>query len=110
PYGPVHRGFYYAFADVQALLERRLDDFADRQVLLTGHSLGGALAGIAAAEWQATRAIKGIYTFGQPAVGFDRYRAFMGEHYGDCYFRFVNEDDIVPRVPPGYMHVGHLIR
>src|SRR5262249_42783788 len=52
PYGLVHRGFFHAFADVQSLLERRLDDVANRPVLLTGHSLGGALASIAAAEWQ----------------------------------------------------------
>ena len=30
-------------------------------------------------------------------------------HHADSYFRFVNDDDIVPRVPPGYDHAGNLI-
>jgi pimeloyl-ACP methyl ester carboxylesterase len=109
PYGAVHRGFYFAFADVQAMLERRLDDFGARPVVLTGHSLGGALATIAAAEWQGARAIKGIHTMGQPAVGFSALREFIDAHYAGAFFRFVNNDDVVTRVPPGYVHVGRLL-
>ena len=33
----------------------------------------------------------------------------MTTHLGGRFFRFVNADDIVPRVPPGYVHVGSLI-
>jgi V8-like Glu-specific endopeptidase len=109
PYGNVHRGFYLAFADIQPLLERRLEDFTDRPIVLTGHSLGGALATIAGAEWQGARTIGGIHTFGQPAVGNKAFRDFLNGHYGDSFFRFVNDDDIVPRVPPGYVHVGRLL-
>ncbi len=108
PYGTVHRGFYFAFQDVRPQLEDELREFAGRSLLLTGHSLGGALATIAAAEWQGGYSIKGIYTYGQPAVGRGQFLRFMGEHYGDQFFRFVNDDDIVPRVPPNFWHVGQL--
>ena len=30
----------------------------------------------------------------------------MRKHYGEIFYRFVNDDDIVPLVPPGYRHVG----
>ena len=33
----------------------------------------------------------------------------MRAQFGDRFFRFVNDDDIVPQVPPGYEHVGNLI-
>ncbi len=58
---------------------------------------------------RAAGASKAVYTYGQPAAGTSGYRDFIAENYADSYFRFVNEDDIVPRVPPGYVHVGHLI-
>jgi len=50
PYGLVHRGFYHAFNDVRTRLERVLESFPERKIVLTGHSLGGALATVAAAE------------------------------------------------------------
>jgi hypothetical protein len=34
---------------------------------------------------------------------------FYQQHYSGQFFRFVNEDDIVPRVPPTYEHVGRLL-
>ena len=57
---------------------------------------GGRRGGIAAAEWQGTRGVRAVYTYGQPAIGLSGYRDFIGEHYADSYFRFVNEDDVVP--------------
>jgi hypothetical protein len=34
---------------------------------------------------------------------------FFLQNYAKKFFRFVNDDDIVPRVPPGYGHVGRLL-
>jgi hypothetical protein len=108
-YGTVHRGFYFAFQAVKASLEKILgSDALTRRVILTGHSLGGALATIAAAEWQNKYPIAAIYTFGQPAVGKTDFHAFISGHYKDNFHRFVNDDDIVPKVPPTYKHVGRL--
>ena len=108
PYGIVHQGFQHGFVAVRRPLERRLARFPDRPVLLTGHSLGGALATIAAAEFQHAYQVQGVYTFGQPAVGRGPFISFMTDHYGDRFFRFVNDHDVVPRVPPNFRHVGRL--
>ena len=108
-YGAVHRGFYFAFHSVKQDLEKFLGDVATSQrVILTGHSLGGALATLAAAEWQGKYPISAVYTYGQPAVGKSDFRTFMTDHYDSKFLRIVNDDDIVPRVPPGYKHVGRL--
>ncbi|WZO98234.1 lipase family protein [Isosphaeraceae bacterium EP7] len=108
-YGTVHRGFLGAFQVVDAQLRAVLSGLSGRPVLLTGHSLGGALASVAAAEWQGQFPISWIYTYGQPAVGKGDFPTFIEGHYAGKYFRFVNDDDVVPRVPPTFHHVGRLI-
>lgn len=107
-YGIVHRGFLNAFEIVKNELERVLHTMSVNSILLTGHSLGGALATVAAAEWQGSFPINGVYTYGQPAVGKQKFPSFIRENYNQKFFRFVNDDDVVPRVPPTYKHVGRL--
>jgi hypothetical protein len=107
-YGTVHRGFLGALQVVEPQLRSALANLNERKLLLTGHSLGGALATIAAAEWQEQLPISWMYTYGQPAVGKSNFQNFFAQHYAGNLFRFVNNDDIVPRVPPTYRHVGTL--
>jgi hypothetical protein len=108
PFGAIHRGFYHAFQDVRSQLQFALENLGGLPLLLTGHSLGGALATVAAAEWQGRYEIQGVYTYGQPRCGNNKFNAFMNKHFGDSFHRFVNDDDIVTRVPPGFRHVGRL--
>ncbi|MEZ5941097.1 MAG: trypsin-like peptidase domain-containing protein [Planctomycetaceae bacterium] len=103
-YGSVHRGFYFAFQSLKETLESLMDD--DLPIVLTGHSLGGALATIASAEWNSS--VQAVYTFGQPAVGKRDFQEFVGTTLGAKFSRMVNDNDIVPQVPPGYRHVGKL--
>ncbi|MCA9030849.1 MAG: trypsin-like peptidase domain-containing protein [Planctomycetaceae bacterium] len=108
--GRVHRGFLMAFRTVKDRIEDLVSSLGTtgKKVVLTGHSLGGALATIAAAEWNGQLPISSVYTYGQPAVGDGTFRTFMNSSFAGKFFRFVNDDDIVPRVPPGYVHVGQL--
>ncbi|NJO14529.1 MAG: DUF2974 domain-containing protein [Thioploca sp.] len=106
-YGVVHKGFYNSFNEVKQPLEKELKRLSPSSVLLTGHSLGGALATIAAAEWKNKYPITGIYTFGQPAVGKGEFLTFFS-YYSNKFFRFVNGNDIVTTVPPTYQHIGKL--
>ena len=72
---------------------------------ITGHSLGGALAVLAAArlaldiDKSIYKSINGLYTFGQPRVGNRVFVKALDEEIKPRYFRFVNDNDIVPRVP-----------
>jgi hypothetical protein len=86
-------------------------------VLITGHSLGGALAILCALEcWRQALPVSGVYTFGQPRVGnaafaalYDRTRMIHGASLRDLTFRVVNQNDVVPRTPGlllGYRHGG----
>jgi len=112
-FGAVHPGFHAAFAVIEERLLASIRDHDPenrKELWLTGHSLGGALAHLAAAAMAGSRQITGIYTFGQPRTGYPEFKAKFEEVYGDRAFRFVNGDDLVPRVPPGeYVHAGRLI-
>lgn len=109
PYGVVHRGFLAAFQAIESCIREVLASISDRKLILTGHSLGGALATVAAAELQRDLPASLIATYGQPAVGRGTFHSFIQQHYSRKFFRFVNDDDIVPQVPPGFEHTGRLL-
>ena len=101
----VHRGFKIALEEVWAELENYLSELKKNnlKIWLTGHSLGAALATLAADRFSC---VQGLYTFGSPRVG---DREFKKGFRVNAY-RFVNNRDIVTRVPPSGMfrHVGEL--
>jgi triacylglycerol lipase len=75
-----------------------------RQLWLTGHSLGGALAMLAANELfsraeRGAAPIAGVYTFGQPRVGNAGFRDAYDTLLKGRTFRIVHGDDVVPRIP-----------
>jgi len=110
PYGRIHRGFYYTFMDVRDWLLQTLASLGKSRVVATGHSLGGALATVFAAEAPTSLPIRWVHTYGQPRVGIgSEYADFLTVRYASRFVRFVNENDIVPRVPPLFVHVGRLV-
>jgi len=109
-FGMVHGGFLRAYFDIKEKLQAFLDEsLGAHNLVLTGHSLGGAVATIAASEWRSRYPIQSIYTFGQPAVGDRAFRNSM-ERFNETFYRVVNDDDIVTKIPPGYKHVGRKIK
>ena len=74
-----------------------------RKIWITGHSLGAALATLAADRY---RNVKGLYTYGSPRVGDKDFK----KNFRMNTYRFVNNNDIVTKVPPAgmYRHVGEL--
>jgi hypothetical protein len=100
--GAVHVGFANAFSGVGSKIGKWLDNHQGMQVIVTGHSLGGALATLSASQWAASR----LVTFGSPRVG---NVAFVGTVKAEAVARYVDCCDIVTRVPPEtrwYTHVG----
>ncbi len=108
-WGLVHRGFKKAFDAVSD----RVDEFAaaavgKSHVWVTGHSLGGAVALLAAAHLKMKGLQPRIHTYGQPRVGLGNFADSFGASLPGRLHRFINQDDIVARLPPGllYRHVG----
>jgi triacylglycerol lipase len=103
--GLVHGGFARALDEIlQPTLDAIAEVGRDRasRLYITGHSLGGALAVLAAAvlQFQAGRNVTAVYTYGQPRVGDQPFSSAYDAALGDVTFRFVNNLDIVPHVPP----------
>ncbi len=112
-FGQFHRGFWKSVEDVWQPIDekcRALQQVKRRPIFITGHSLGGAMATIAAARYiHEDKPFTSVYTFGQPrAMTRDTARIFNME-CKQRFFRFHNNNDIVTRVPArlmGYSHVG----
>jgi len=105
--GWVHRGFKREVDDLWPRLEQALVNNT-RTLWFTGHSLGGAMAAICAGRCRLSYIRsnpRALFTFGSPRVGNRRYVNYVQiESY-----RWVNNNDIVARVPPawlGYRHKG----
>jgi len=102
--------------------ETRLVDLPERleTLYVTGHSLGGAMAVLAAARlfgegYEDFRAkVKGIYTFGQPMVGDRDFAKACEDDFQGRLHRHVFQDDFVPHLPPRsalkYAHSGGELR
>ena len=97
--GKIHTGFDKAFLAVQKKLEIALSkpEFKDKPVFFTGHSLGGALAKVAAKKITHKGGNAACYTFGAPRVGDDEWVSTMKT----STYRVVNAADCVPMLPPG---------
>lgn len=100
--GMIHRGFTHAY---EAIREYLLCEYSSpNQIIFTGHSLGGALATVAAAD---AGLFGTVYTFGQPRVG-DKQFALQYKLNTAHHTRVVHNNDIVTRVPSvwRFKHVG----
>ena len=105
--GRVHCGFKAEVDDLWPRMENALKENT-KPLWFSGHSLGGAMATICAGRCKLAEIPSnpyGLFTYGSPRVGNSRYINFVKiPHY-----RFVNNNDIVCRVPPrwfGYRHCG----
>lgn len=115
--GVVHEGFNRAvdavFSDVVKKIKKAVT--GSQTLWVTGHSLGGALATLAAQRLiESGIKVHFVATFGQPRVGDGAY----AQAFKPNLHRFVNNKDIVPTVPPRvipisfpprfYSHTGEL--
>lgn len=101
----VERSAYFA---VRSKLKSLLAEHKNAKFVVTGHSLGGALAIlfptvlVGHEELEVLRRLLGVYTFGQPRVGDRQMQKSMEAHLNSPfprYFRVVYCNDLVPRLP-----------
>jgi triacylglycerol lipase len=112
--GHVHQGFARRLEHITSDLERVLARLpATCRLWFTGHSLGAAVATLAAFRHRSRT--DGIYTFGSPLVGNATFSSTFAEARDMTSARYVNDHDLVTRVPPElfggvhglYSHVDH---
>jgi triacylglycerol lipase len=113
--GLVHGGFALALEEImQPMLDAVVElSGGDRtRLFVTGHSMGGALAVLAAAllRFEAGRNVAAVYTYGQPRVGDPEFSSAFDTILGGVTFRYVNDLDIVPHVPPARLPGRPLLR
>jgi triacylglycerol lipase len=98
-----HQGFVNAIAAIWEPVHDAVDQemkAAERPLWITGHSLGGALALLAA--WLFLRRmipVHQIYTFGGPMIGNPLAVTAFDREFAGKIFRYVNVPDPVPKLP-----------
>eukprot|EP00928_Gymnodinium_smaydae_P051339 TRINITY_DN34882_c0_g1_i1.p1 TRINITY_DN34882_c0_g1~~TRINITY_DN34882_c0_g1_i1.p1 ORF type:complete len:350 (-),score=11.35 TRINITY_DN34882_c0_g1_i1:57-1052(-) len=111
----VHHGFMIAF---QSIGEDITDAVAEGErscpeceVLVTGHSLGAAMATLAASKLALNRSSNKsvrLFTFGSPRVGNAIFARWASALVSNRSMRMVREYDLIPSIPPqglGYRHL-----
>ncbi len=93
----VHQGFLReldrVWPDIVKDLDRLKSESPEtRRFIVTGHSLGGAMATLAATRFAFDEEV----TFGEPRVGFKTETIFKAKSHD----RYINGDDMIPSVPP----------
>ncbi|MEU5051301.1 lipase family protein [Streptomyces sp. NPDC021096] len=113
--GYVHYGFAQALESIFPTVKDTLEEFRTngQSLWFTGHSLGGALAMLAGARLyleDPRQLADGIYTFGQPRTCDRLLAAAYDKGFKQRMVRFVNNNDIVPQMPPepAFTHVEAL--
>ncbi len=98
-----HRGFLDALETIWKPLFAAVDQAQktkERPLWVTGHSLGGALALLAA--WRFQRNFLGVHqisTFGAPMIGNAAAAKAFEQEFADKIFRYVDFEDLVPHLP-----------
>lgn len=111
----IHSGFSTGWSERRAVvLEAVTSALATNpsySLVITGHSIGAAIATLAAAELRSMNHSVDTYTFGSPRVGNSAFATFvtnqapgLGQNYRMTHF-----NDPVPQIPPiwvGYEHTS----
>lgn len=108
--GRVHVGFKTEVDELWPMVKEDLESVGKtRKAWFCGHSLGAAMTTIMASRCEDDPDmphIEEVYTYGSPRVGWKKYvKSLECKHH-----RWVNNNDIVTRVPlaiMGYVHHGH---
>jgi pimeloyl-ACP methyl ester carboxylesterase len=117
----VHSGFINAYEELQEQLYKYLAELNCSHVAVTGHSLGGAIATVAALDIRVSGfQVNPVFTFGSPRVGNPEFveayvKASRAQSVEPPQWRVVHFHDPVARLPPpsaaeviglNYSHMG----
>ncbi|KAL6185933.1 hypothetical protein ACLB2K_042055 [Fragaria x ananassa] len=111
PDSMVHHGFYSAYHNttirpgILNAVARAKEFYGDIGIMVTGHSMGGAMASFCALDLRVNQKEKNVQvmTFGQPRIG----NAIFATYYSKLVpntIRITNGNDVVPHLPPYYTY------
>lgn len=107
----VHEGFSDAWAsiskDVTQAIKEAMEANPDYSIALTGHSLGGAVATLAAAYLRRDGVSCDVYTYGSPRVGNEQFVQFAMSQPGKQY-HITHLNDPVPQQAPTWLNYRHV--
>lgn len=107
----VHHGFYSAYHNttlrpaVLSAIEVAKDLYGDIKIIVTGHSMGGAIAAFCGLDLTVNAGAKDVQvmTFGQPRIGNGAFVSYYSQILPNT-FRLTHEHDIVPHLPPYFSY------
>lgn len=111
----MHQGFINAYLSVRDEIHRHVEGSGTTQYLITGHSLGGAIAKLCAVDLQynfGKNISIEVYTFGAPRVGNPAFAESYNRRVPETW-RVVHGWDAVAGLPvpwQGYRHVEKAIK
>ena len=107
------KGFWSSWLEAQtnvlAAISAAKAQYPDFKVVATGHSLGGALASLAAAVLRSQGTTVDLYTYGAPKIGLESISQYLTNTNMGATFRVTHKNDPVPKLPPallGFRHIG----
>jgi len=101
--GRFHSGFYDSMEGKWNSLSREVkwQSQGNKPVFVVGHSLGGALAVLAAARLSREgHNVAGVYAFAAPRVGNRTFAKDYEARLGSRTWRFENNEDLIPHLAP----------
>ncbi|KAM0840151.1 hypothetical protein ACQ4PT_059851 [Festuca glaucescens] len=108
PNGAAPIGKTIAYYKLREVIREQLKKHPASRLVITGHSLGGALAAVFPAilalhkETDILARLDTVQTYGQPRVGDDTFAKYLAAEVAKVaatYYRIVYRYDVVPRVP-----------
>jgi len=116
PGARVHKGFYKTYESIQDEVRKEstflVKKFPNRPIIVTGHSLGGALAVLCGNDlaMHLNSAVPiYVWTYGAPRVGNLNFANFFDLHVTESW-RTVNQRDLVTHLPLQKMGFEHSTR
>jgi predicted lipase len=106
-------GFYNSYLSLAPQIKNALNALGGGTTVVTGHSLGAAMAGLAIFDlYNSGFSVSGPhYTFGQPRDGDSTYASTYASTLGeDIIYRVVHNADVVPHLPTESMGFHHTAR
>lgn len=107
-----HTGFLASAQEVlprvRATVNSLKQQYPNYGIVFTGHSLGGALATLLAADFRSRGQRADLFTYGAPRVGNQALSDFIGNSALGRTFRVHHKEDPVSRIPPKILGYGYI--